>query len=356
MNRARPCRGVGAILALLLLAPAAARVMPSPPDPLGVVAPRPLYRDPVHDGAADPVVVWNRAKQAWWMLYTNRRANVPGLDGVTWVHGTRIGIAESADNGATWKHAGIAEIPLPPELGGDQATHWAPDVVVAPDGAYHMYLSVVPGVFRDWNHPRAIVHLVSADLRAWTYRDTLKLASDRVIDAGVVQMPDGAWRLWYKNEKDRSAIYRADSPDLTTWTDRGKAVGDRPCEGPKVVRWRGRYWMVVDPWRGLGVYRSNDAETWERQPDNLLAQPGTGADDQVMGGHPDLVVSGDRAWLFYFTHPGRRGPDAKKDTVEQRRTSIQVVEVEVRDGWLACDRDRPTRIRLLPPPGPPSGR
>ena len=37
------------------------------------------------------------------MLYTNRRANVPGLRGVAWVHGTRIGIAESEDGGATWK-------------------------------------------------------------------------------------------------------------------------------------------------------------------------------------------------------------------------------------------------------------
>ena len=28
----------------------------------------PLFRDPVHDGAADPVVVWNRARKTWWML------------------------------------------------------------------------------------------------------------------------------------------------------------------------------------------------------------------------------------------------------------------------------------------------
>jgi len=34
------------------------------------------------------------------MFYTNRRSNAPGLDGVKWVHGTRIGIAESSDGGA----------------------------------------------------------------------------------------------------------------------------------------------------------------------------------------------------------------------------------------------------------------
>ena len=72
----------------------------------GPFAPKPLFRDPVYDGAADPVVIWNPQKQAWWMFYTNRRANIPGLSGVAWVHGTRIGIAESTDGGAKWSYAG----------------------------------------------------------------------------------------------------------------------------------------------------------------------------------------------------------------------------------------------------------
>ena len=38
-------------------------------------APAPLFRDPIHDGAADPTLVWNRAEKCWWMLYTNRRAD-----------------------------------------------------------------------------------------------------------------------------------------------------------------------------------------------------------------------------------------------------------------------------------------
>jgi len=105
----------------------------------------------------------------------------------------------------------------------------------------------------------------------------------------------------------------------------------------------------VDIWKGLGVYRSDDALNWIAQPDSLLESPGGGADDEVKGGHPDVVVTGERAFLFYFTHPGRRGPDANKDGYEQRRSSIQVVELEYRDGWLACDRDRPTHILLQPP-------
>jgi len=56
------------------------------------LVPKPLYPDPVYDRAADPVVVWNKAEKKWFMLYTNRRANVKDLDGVTWVHGIRIGL------------------------------------------------------------------------------------------------------------------------------------------------------------------------------------------------------------------------------------------------------------------------
>ncbi len=107
--------------------------------------------------------------------------------------------------------------------------------------------------------------------------------------------------------------------------------------------------MVMDLWRGLGVYRSKDTLNWQLQKNNLLEKPGKGPDDQVKGGHPDVVVSGDRAYLFYFTHPGRRGPDAKKDIYDQRRSSIQVAELEFKNGWLVCDRDKPTSILLKPP-------
>lgn len=73
-------------------------------------APNPLYSDPVHDGAADPVIVWNKKTKQWWMLYTNRRAaNTTDTVGVRWVHGTRIGIAVSKD-GINWKYKDTANI------------------------------------------------------------------------------------------------------------------------------------------------------------------------------------------------------------------------------------------------------
>src|SRR5271166_417125 len=97
-------------------------------------APKPLYRDPIHDGAADPSLVWNRAENAWTMFYTNRRAEMTMANpkNVSWVHGTAIGIAKSND-GAHWKYSGTVKIPY----GKPDYTYWAPDVIWD-RGLYHM--------------------------------------------------------------------------------------------------------------------------------------------------------------------------------------------------------------------------
>lgn len=305
------------------------------------IASKPLYRDPVYDGAADPVVIRNQKENKWFMFYTNRRANVEELDGVTWVHGTRIGIAESTDEGLTWQYRDTANIPL-----GD--THWAPEVIENL-GKYHMYLTYVPGIFKDWKHPRNIVHLTSTDLINWKYESQLKLATDKVIDACVFPLPNGGWRMWYNNERDRKSIYFADSKDLYNWEDKGKAVGDQSGEGPKVFKWKNKYWMVTDVWQGLALYHSDDLEDWKRIPGNLVEKSGTGKDDGVKGGHPDVVVNNDRAFLFYFTHPGRVDSIPDTNWYEKRRSSIQVVELEFKDGQVMCDRDKPTYINLKTP-------
>jgi len=348
----RPFAAMSACLALALCALAGCAVVRDPVDraapQAGEVAAKPLFRDPVYDGAADPTLIWNPARGRWWMFYTNRRATATDLPGVSWVHGTRIGIAESPDGGAHWTYVGTADVDLPPEYGGENATHWAPDVVRGDDGTYHMFLTVVPGVFEDWGHPRVIVQLTSTDLRTWRHPVKVPLVNDKVIDPSLARLPGGGWRMWYNNEPDGKTIYYADSPDLVHWTDRGLAVTQHG-EGPKVFRWRGAWWMIVDVWHGLAVLRSDDALTWRPQAATLLEQPGHGPDDGVMGGHADVVVNGDRAYLFYFVHPGRQGPDAKRDGVAQRRSLIQVTELIEEGGVLRTDRDAPVQIRLGPP-------
>jgi hypothetical protein len=325
--------------ALLALAFAAG----APGQQPGKIAPKPLFRDPVHDGAADPALVWNRAEKKWFMFYTNRRADVRDAPGVAWVHGTRIGIAESADGGAAWKYRGTANI----DYGKPDYSYWAPDVI---DGGeqYHMFLTVVPGTFSNWDAPRDIVHLTSGDLLRWSYESTLKLASDRVIDATLCRLDAKKWRLWYKNERDKSHIYYADSPDLSNWTPGGVAISDRAGEGPKVFRWHNRYWMITDIWNGLCVYSSGDAEKWTAQANPLLREPGQAPTDRGKGQHADVVVSGDRAFLFYFVHQG--GADAEpNDPLWQRRTVIQAAELQYKDGQLTCDRNQPAHVLLRAP-------
>jgi hypothetical protein len=310
----------------------------------GRPASKPLFRDPVFDGAADPSVIWNRQEQKWFMFYTNRRARAEGLDGVSWVHGTRIGIAESVDGGATWTYRDTCDIRYRIE----GYTHWAPDVIEH-DGLYHMFLTCVPGVFTDWNHPRRIIHLTSGDLVTWNYESTLDLASDRCIDAYVFRLPDGTWRMYYNNERDRKSIYYADSPDLYHWTDSGtRVIGDRRGEGPVVFRWKERNWMIIDVWDGLGVYSSENLVTWEPQEENILKEPGSGEDDGVIGQHSDVVVSGDRAYIFYFTHPGRTLENRGRDDWLTRRSSIQVAELQYREGHITCNRDAPVYLHLEP--------
>jgi hypothetical protein len=328
----------------LQLTPGSLPVTITVTEPPPLVAAVPLFRDPIHDGAADPVVVYNRERKTWWMLYTNRRADLTDANGVTWVHGTHIGIAESADGGAHWKYVSEADIPLP----APDYTLWAPEVIDV-GGTYHMFLTVVPGTFTDWQHPRHILHLTSKDLLHWKPLENVNLESERTIDACVFKLPDGNWRLWYKNEADGSKVYFSDSPDLVHWTHKGIATTNHG-EGPVVFQWHGAYWLINDPHTGLAVFRSDDLTAWKQQPDNLLRTPGTQPTDRAIGNHADVVVDGSgRAWLFYFTHQG--GPDAEgHDPGWARRSFLHVTELHENDGVLTVDRNAPATIHMLPPP------
>lgn len=297
--------------------------------------PAPLFRDPIFDGAADPTIVWNREEKSWWLLYTNRRANVE-CPGVSWAHGTDIGIASSVD-GRVWLYRGTLQ-GLAFEPGRN--TFWAPEVIWH-DGLYHMYVSYVPGVPSTWSGSRNILHYTSANLWDWQFQSVLPLSSDKVIDACVFRLPGGTWRMWYKDEANHSFTYSADSPDLYRWSVTGTVITDCPHEGPNVFQWKGAYWMVTDPWCGLGVYRSDDLQTWTRQAD-ILAAPGSRLDDGQIAHHADVLVQGERAYIFYFTHPEVVGmaPAEFVWTYASRRTSLQAAELEMVKGQIVCNRDR----------------
>ena len=123
------------------------------------------------------------------------------------------------------------------------------------------------------------------------------------------------------------------------------AINDQSGEGPKVFRWKDRYWMISDVWQGLAVYKSDDCLKWTRQKENLLKEPGQIPTDRSKGQHADVVVSGDRAFLILFYSPRRKGRPARRSLFQSahrdpgRRTSVN-------DGQITCDRDKPTRIFL----------
>ncbi|GII98316.1 hypothetical protein CLV28_0642 [Sediminihabitans luteus] len=332
--------------------------------------PAPLFRDPVHDAATDPVLVWHRERREWWMFYTQRRAASPG-PGVAWVHGSDVGVATSSDGGQTWTYRGAlgaADGFRPAGERWRRDTFWAPEVLWA-HGEYHMYLTTIEGVPDRWEgHTRRIEHLTSPDLTTWTNHGPLPLSSDRVIDACVHPLPDGGWRLWYKDEADGSTTWAADSPDLFAWTVRGKVIGGRPHEGPNVFVLGGYAWMVVDEWHGQRVHRSDDLDTWTPQG-LILEEPGSRPGDATHGLHADVVVPGhdgpagprlgvvpddvteDEAWIVYFTHPGSGDETPVADvldetTLAQRRAVVQVARLTVVDGVLRCDRDGGAGMRL----------
>ncbi len=315
----------------------------------GVLAPKPAFRDPVYDGAADVAIVWNPQVSKWWMFYTNRRANQPGLPGVSWVHGTPIGIAESVD-GANWDYLGATNFEnLPEECRKDSTTLWAPEVIKGDDGKWHMYLSIVPGISEQFGLPYFIAHFTSTNLRDWKYERELDELGIHVIDAEVTQTKTGKWRMYYKSS--HSTIYKTESDDLYTWSDPVEVL-KIICEGPIAFRWGPYYWLIVDSWNGQTIFRSWDAENWEKQHGGPILPygSGTGLDDIPNGLHANVVKSGNRVYMYYFTHPGRINDDKDKDTVGQRRTSIQVVELELNNaGWIEADRNKPTYVELVPP-------
>jgi len=301
----------------------------------GKLAPRPLYRDPPFNAPTDPVLCFNAEQKKWFMYYTARRANAPDAPGVTWIHGSNIGMAESSDGGATWTYRGIADIRYGKDAHPNDYTYWAPEVIWH-EGTYHMYLSFVPGIFNDWNHPREIVHLTSKDGVKWDAVGPVDLKSDRVIDPCVMQLANGTWRMWYKDERKPKALSYADSPDLFHWETKGNAVSDRNGEGPKVFHWKGKYWLIADTWAtGMRVWSSDDCLNWTPQ------------DEVLLGNHGDVVVSGDRAWWFYFGGRQPFGPTGP--ATSGRSTAINVVELSVVDSKLIPgDPGQPAFIDLKP--------
>ena len=305
-----------------------------------VTLPAPLFRDPIYDCPTDPVVIWNRKEEQWYLFYTQRRATDVPI-GVSWVHGTAIGVAVSKD-GAKWLYRGTVE-GLDIERGHN--TFWAPEIIEA-NGKYHMYVSYITGIPNDWDYPRWMLHYTSDNLWDWNYEGRLDLQSQRVIDACVYEITPGTYKMWYKDEAKESRIYAAVSHDLYNWEVVGEEISDCAQEGPNVFELDGKIWMISDFWKGLAVYTSEDYTHWTRC-ENLLKESGQRPMDTGFAHHADVVVKDGKAYIFYFCHPyaGENPEDlteeekAKLTDRDRNKAVVQVAELKVKDQKLVCDRN-----------------
>ena len=93
----------------------------------------------------------------------------------------------------------------------------------------------------------------------------------------------------------------------------------------------------------MRVWKSGDCLSWKLQEPALI------------GSHGDVVISGDRAWWFYFGGPRLDAVEANNTSTGQpiarrmggRSAEINVVELSVIDGRLmAGDPTKPTCMDL----------
>ena len=306
----------------------------------------PLFRDPVLDGPADPTVFWNYEEQNWWMVYTQRRANVRSFN-LAWVHGTAIGIASSNDGGVTWLYRGT--LPLAVEPGHN--TYWAPEVIRHND-EYRLFVSFTRGFpTENFDDVHKIAYLNGTDMWNLSFVEFSDLNSTRVIDPSVVQLADGTWRMWFKHENAGYVTHYADSPDLRSWEPQGPAIGDVMCEGANVFKWQDAYWMITDPWHGIDIFRSPDAQDWALQG-TILDDKGQRKDDTSQGHHACVVPNGDYAYVFYHVNPEEGfslTSEWATSTYRNRRSVIQVARLRLEDGKVVCERDIPFPL-MLPAP------
>lgn len=293
--------------------------------------PAPLYRDPIYDGAADPMVIRKVSDGKYYMFYTQRRANQQ-VTGVSFAYGTQIGVAESPD-GCHWHYRGALDLDF--EFGHN--SFWAPEIVYDEiSETYHMYVTYIQGVYSDWGGEASIEHYVSKELFCWERVGSLSFGSSRIIDPALYKLPNGTWRMWYKDERQGSATCYADSPDLYHWEYRGIAANDCSQEGPNVFALGGKYWLIADYWHAQAVYCSDDLEHFTRQGD-ILGDSGERPLDNGHGAHADVFTVGERAFIFYFTHP--YSGSGMEWTAREAISVVQMAELKVVDGKLVCDRN-----------------
>ena len=216
----------------------------------------------------------------------NRRASDSKLLNRSWCFGTDIGLAVSQDLGITWKYQGPVR---GLKFEGGTNTFWAPDVFRAPDGTWHLFVTYIKGVIAKWGGAQKVAHYTAKSLYGpWRFSGLVPGLTN-VLDPDVIQLPDGRFKMFFKDIRNRGQTGAALSTDLSAWRRLSRMETDgmmlMPHEAPNVFFWKGYYWLLIDPMSAAGIFvlRSSDAATWVRQKEPLLHWGGVRPLDNVDG-------------------------------------------------------------------------
>lgn len=335
-------------------------------DAEGIKAPAPLFIDPNYHGSCDPEIVLNSADGWYYIYYTARRS----LLEENFVR-TPIGVIRSKDL-ADWEFLGYCKFD---GIGGNKdagATFWAP-AIVSHGGMLHMFVTWKPDTttgLGPWGGPSRIVHYSAPEtdpVNGWKKMATLHDDNFDALDA-TAYIKDGMGHVWFKGKETGAAkneLFHMISNDFKTWEARGfsksdvfnaEASGSDFEEAPYLFSWKGRYWLITDPHDGLIVYSSDDAESWKFQG-TILKEGGERELDNTMARHCSVITRGERAFIVYHVEPWRRYDLEKlngdqrvpifRQPIENRRSVLQIAELELIDGKLSCNRNKTVQLSKL---------
>ncbi|MGQ8338931.1 hypothetical protein ACUNWD_20400 [Sunxiuqinia sp. A32] len=325
----------------------------------GELVPAPIFVDPNYHGSCDPEIVWNESSERYFIYYTARKGNQENT-----FLGTPIGVISSS-NLADWRFEGYCMFD---GIGGKkdaEETFWAP-AIISTNGFLHLFITYKPDTIPTkgaWGGPGKIVHYKTSlkdPIKGWVKVEDMHDSTINALDATVYKN-ENLFHVWYKGKKQgatKNELYHLTSSDFENWENQGfsksdvfneKATGSSFEEAPYIFQWKDSFWLITDPHDGFFVYKSIDGENWIFQG-TILKEGGTRNLDTSMARHCSVIVNNDRAFIFYHVEPWRRYDLEKKKGKDRlpifkqpamnRRSVLQMAELELLNGQLVCDRNK----------------
>ncbi len=227
-------------------------------SPLGKLAPKPLFRDTVYDGAADPFFCWNRDEQKMF-LFTPTARHCPDMPAL--LGHAPLGIAESADRGATWSYRCQANI----NTAGRYFPTGRPKYSITT--ASITVSEFCPRISQRLVGTRYIIHMTSKNL--WTGRTAPPQLASIASSTPVLSMPTDCGAV-YNNEPDERRYLRR-SPTCFPGRTWEMSSATSPAKAPRSFNGRagtGWSWMSA----GLASIAHRTAKLG-RAKENLLENP-----------------------------------------------------------------------------------